>query len=101
MLTRNCPIKNEVGCKSCNKLLIDRTGRKIIVDCHDDYVQLLNPEMLYLADRLSEFKNISYITLMFHEETADMVSSIIKQYHNRMKSPLERYTRGLYYRGVT
>ena len=101
MLTRNCPIKNEVGCKNCNKLLIDRTGRKIIVDCHDDYVQLLNPEMLYLADRLSEFKNISYITLMFHEETADMVSSIIKQYHNRMKSPLERYTRGLYYRGVT
>lgn len=100
MLTRNCPIKNEVGCKNCNKVLTDRTGRKVVVDCNEDYVQLLNPEILYLADRLSEFKNISYITLMFHEENADKVCDVINQYVQRLKCSLKTYTRGLYYRGI-
>ncbi|NLK70815.1 MAG: U32 family peptidase [Clostridiales bacterium] len=100
MLTRICPIKNEVGCRNCKKTLTDRTGRKIIVDCYDDYVQLLNPEILYLADKIYDFKNISFIKLIFHEETADEVRNVINQYINHKKCPFDRYTRGLYNRGI-
>ena len=44
MLTRNCPIKNEVGCGKCTKKLIDRTGRELPVVCSKEYVEVLNSD---------------------------------------------------------
>lgn len=46
MLTRNCPIKNEVGCAQCSGSITDRTGRKFPIVCAKEYVEILNPNTL-------------------------------------------------------
>ncbi len=33
MLTANCPIRNDMGCKNCKGKLFDRTGREFPVRC--------------------------------------------------------------------
>ena len=35
MLTRNCPVKNETGCKNCKKSVFDRTGRENRIVCYN------------------------------------------------------------------
>lgn len=95
MLTRNCPINNEVGCKNCTGFLIDRTSRKLPVSCSNDYVEILNSDILYMADRLNEFSGISFTAVLLHDENAEQTKSAISG-----KKPAETITRGLYYRGV-
>lgn len=95
MLTRNCPINNEVGCKNCTGYLIDRTARKLPVACSNDYVEILNPDILYMADRISEFSNISFTAVLLHDENAKQTKSAV----SGKKTP-GNITRGLYYRGV-
>ena len=56
MLTKNCPIKNEVGCEKCKKIIFDRTGRANKIVCHGNYTEILNAQALYLADRLEDLK---------------------------------------------
>ncbi|MDR1674122.1 MAG: U32 family peptidase, partial [Oscillospiraceae bacterium] len=46
MLMRNCP-KNRV-CKTCDRVLTDRTGRSCPLECEHGYTQLFNPDILYL-----------------------------------------------------
>lgn len=100
MLTKNCPVKNETGCVKCRKTLIDRTGRECKIECHDkDYVEILNSQRLYLADRLSEIRNTGFMTLYFTDETAKSVSEIINSYRTG-SGKQENITRGLCYRGV-
>jgi putative protease len=99
MLMRNCPIKNEIGCKKCKKKISDRTGRSFTAVCHGNYTELLNSQCLYMADRLSEIKNVSFITLYFTSESKAQAEDIIKWYSNG-KKPDSDITRGLYYRGV-
>lgn len=95
MLTRNCPINNEVGCKNCTGYLIDRTARKLPVACSNDYVEILNSDILYMADRISEFSNISFTAVLLHDENAEQTKSAV----SGKKTP-GNITRGLYYRGV-
>ncbi|MBE6845163.1 MAG: U32 family peptidase [Ruminococcus sp.] len=99
MLTRNCPIKNETGCKNCRNILFDRKGCENRVVCYGDYVEILNSQCLYMADRLEEIKNVSFITLYFTNETAEKTASIINEYKTAPKKQ-ENITRGLYYRGI-
>ena len=73
MLTKNCPIKNEVGCEKCKKIIFDRTGRANKIVCHGNYTEILNAQALYLADRLEDLKNISFITLYFTDEGPDEI----------------------------
>ena len=101
MLCVNCPIKASVGCKDCKGCLTDRTGRRFKVRCNKkyDYYELLNSDVLYLADKLSEFRNISFHTLCFDDETTDEINNIINAYKNNL--PCEgAFTRGLYFRGI-
>ncbi|MCM1507562.1 MAG: DUF3656 domain-containing protein [Ruminococcus flavefaciens] len=95
MLTRNCPIKNEIGCKKCSGHITDRTGREFPVMCSPDYTEILNPDCLYMIDRLESFKNISFAVVMLHNENAGQVKEILS-----VKKPSGNITRGLYYRGV-
>ena len=97
MLTKNCPIKNEVGCEKCKKIIFDRTGRANKIVCHGNYTEILNAQALYLADRLEDLKNISFITLYFTDEGPDEIKKIIDEYRFGSK---DNITRGLYYRGV-
>lgn len=96
MLTRNCPIKNEVGCGKCRRTLTDRTGRELPVVCSKEYVEILNPDVLYMYDRLAEFSGrigFGYIALSSeNEEQTKRIPAGFK--------PSENITRGLYYRGI-
>lgn len=99
MLTRNCPIKNEISCKKCKGIITDRKGCDNKVICHNDFVEILNSQCLYLADRKDEIKNVSFITLYFTDESAKDISAIMKEYKFTPKKH-ENITRGLYYRGI-
>ncbi len=95
MLTRNCPIRNEIGCKQCTGCIIDRTARKFPVACSGDYVEILNPDILYMTDRTGEFSNISFTAVLLHDENAEQTKSAVSG-----EKPTGNITRGLYYRGV-
>lgn len=99
MLMRNCPIKAEIGCASCERKIKDRTGREMPVRCSGDYIEILNSEVLYLADRMREIPLCDFITLIFREESSEKVVDIIESYKNGTKNN-GQVTRGLYYRGV-
>lgn len=99
MLAVNCPIKNETGCKNCKKLLSDRTGRKFPVVCRKQYTEILNSQILYLADKLDKFKNLSFMTLYFTTETPSEIRKTIRDYRNGGDKK-ENITRGLFFRGV-
>ena len=95
MLTRICPIKNEIGCKNCTGSLIDRTSRKLPVACSKDYVEILNSDILCMADRADKFKNTAFLALLLHNEDKNGTIAAIQG-----KKPADSVTRGLYYRGV-
>lgn len=101
MISRNCPVKNRIGCDKCEKngKLTDRKGYKFKINCSPyPCVELLNPLPLYLGDRLNEIKT-DFIHFYFTDETRDRVEEIISLYETGEKYD-NKYTRGLYYRGV-
>lgn len=101
MLTRNCPIKNSIGCYECAKqgILTDRKGYAFEVICSKyPCVELLNTHPIYMLDRLREVRT-DFIHFYFSTETADEVSHIIDLYEKGGK-PDFKYTRGLYQRGT-
>lgn len=103
MLTANCPIKNDVGCKNCRGKLFDRTGREFPVRCPKgrECAEILNSDILYLADKLSDFNNADYMELHFFEESADRINEVVRAYKTGGKGAKpENATNGLYYRGV-
>ncbi len=101
MLTVNCPVRNSVGCERCTGKLWDRTGREFPVKCskNQGYVEILNSEVLYLADKLQDF-NVDFVQLDFYDEKPEQVREIINMYQNGDKPKTDKLTRGLYYRGV-
>lgn len=102
MLTRNCPIANsESGCLSCKtpKSITDRKGVKFPVMCNFGCSEILNSVPLYLADRLHETKNIDFIVLRFSVENSVETEEKLHCFLKKQKSD-EKFTRGLYYRGV-
>ena len=95
MLTRNCPIRNEVGCQKCTGHLIDRTGRTLPVACSKEYVEVLNSDVLYMGDRLSELPRADFGLVMLTDEDAQQTVYAVSG-----KKPGGNITRGLYYRGI-
>ncbi len=102
MLTVNCPIKQAVGCAKCTHAVWDRTGRELAVKCSkkNGYVEILNSDLLYTADKLGEFRSAQFIQLDFYHENDGQVAKVISQFKSRANSGLEKITRGLYFRGV-
>ena len=96
MLTRNCPIKNEVGCGKCKRKLTDRTGRELPVVCSKDHTEILNPDRLYMLDRTEELRGISYGVIYLSDEDTDGTLAALSG-----RKPQGNITRGLYYRGIT
>lgn len=95
MLTRNCPIKNEVGCKNCTGSLTDRTGRKLPVACSVGYVEILNCDTLFMGDRLDEMRNIAFGLILLSDEDGHETRRLLSGI-----KPQGNITRGLYYRGL-
>ena len=100
MLCVNCPIKQASGCNGCEKVLTDRTSRTFDIKCNHDYIEILNSDTLYMADRLDEIRGASFITLKFNNETSSQVFAIINKYKTMEPAPKSNFTRGLYYRGI-
>ncbi|MBR3921317.1 MAG: DUF3656 domain-containing protein, partial [Oscillospiraceae bacterium] len=99
MLTRNCPIKSQVGCKNCRKILTDRKGERFPVYCYGDYAEVLNCNILYLGDKKDEIKGVDFITMLFYDESAEEINNAVNDFINE-KNPPDDFTRGLYMRGV-
>ena len=101
MLTRNCPVQNNIGCEKCRKngSLTDRKGMVFPVVCSPyPCVEILNSVPLYMADRMHEIKT-DFIHFYFTNESKEEIEKIAALYKNRSKADFD-YTRGLYYRGV-
>ncbi|MDF2568038.1 MAG: family peptidase [Oscillospiraceae bacterium] len=101
MLTRNCPIKNQKSCLDCAKqsALVDRRGSVFRVACAEGYSEVLNSEVLYMADRLEELSMFDFMTLYFTVESKAECQRVIENYVNGYRKP-QHFTRGLLYRGV-
>lgn len=99
MLTRNCPIKNHLGCAECTGRLTDRKGFEFAVKCNKyPCVEILNPVPIYMGDRQDEI-HTDFIHLYFTDESRAQVEKIIDMF--KTGSAYEgKYTRGLTYRGV-
>ncbi len=101
MITRNCPLKNGVGCTSCENggELIDRKDTRFKVRCRNGCSELLNSRPIWIADRKSEMTGLDFEVLYFTDEDADRVDEVLTAYEEG-KAPDCEYTRGLYFRGV-
>ncbi|MEE1074115.1 MAG: U32 family peptidase, partial [Acutalibacteraceae bacterium] len=101
MLFKNCPLKNGISCKECDKkgVITDRLGVEFPVRCRMGYSELLNSVPIWLADRKAELKGFDFSVLYFTRESKERVSEVISAYTNGSK-PDTKHTRGLYYRGT-
>jgi len=102
MITRNCPVKLEKDCASCNGMtkMYDRLGNGFLVGCGGTkkMTEVFNHVPLYLADRLPELAGVSFVTLYFTAETQQECARLIYEYQHGGKR--ENITRGLYYRNI-
>lgn len=99
MLTRNCPIKNHLGCSRCTGKLTDRKGFEFKVNCSPyPCVEVLNPVPVYMGDRQKEIKT-DFIHFYFTDESKNQVEQIINLFKTGGQFD-GKYTRGLTYRGV-
>ena len=101
MLTRNCPVKNRIGCEKCKKhgTLTDRKGYEFAVKCSTyPCVEVYNPLPIYLGDKMDDI-GADFIHFYFTDETKNDVTHLANMYKNHDKMT-DKYTRGLYYRGV-
>ena len=102
MLTRNCPQKNGKSCAECRRSgkLTDRRGIDFPIDCRSGCSEILNSVPVYMADRLSEIRNMDFMLLYFTDENKEKTSLVIHDYIKGSKKPHGEFTRGLLYRGV-
>lgn len=100
MLTRSCPI-NRGNCKECRHKITDRKHEEFPVFCRAGYSEIFNSRPLYLADRMKEFSSLDFAVLSFCDESEGEISEIIAEYSDISSAvPPEKYTRGLYEKGV-
>lgn len=79
MLTRNCPVKNGVGCRNKEKgcYITDRKNEVFPVLCRNGYSEILNSRPTNLADSISEI-SADFGYLYFTNERPDEVQRVIK-----------------------
>lgn len=100
MLLKTCPMKNQLDCSTCTKLLTDRKGKSFPLFCNNKKsTELLNCNPLYMGDRMSELDAFTYKTFYFTTETKSECEKVFEDYSNALTPPAE-FTRGLYYRSI-
>lgn len=97
MMTRNCPIGD---CSRCKGFITDRTKRNFPIKCEKrrGYTEVLNSDVLWLGDKLSEL-NADFVTLKFYDETTEQAAKITEMFLKGEKTE-GKFTRGLYFRGI-
>ncbi len=101
MVTRNCPVKNEITCKECNNnsALTDRKGISFPVRCKEGCSFIFNSVPLSLLDKTDEITNVDYDLLYFTAENSQEVEEVLKAYKNKT-NPVKDFTRGGFFRKV-
>jgi len=102
MTFRACPVKSESGCADCDghQKLVDRMGVEMTVLCKDKkYSRLLNPQPIYMGDKLPQFKNAAFTVAYFTDESKRECEGITKLIKSKggFKG---KFTRGLYYKEI-
>ena len=73
MLMRCCPLGGAKDCARCPHVLADRTGRVLPILCGGQPdahgAQVLNADVLFLADRLPELAGFDFLSLSFTTES--------------------------------
>ena len=100
MITRRCPIKNGKPCNkgNCGRTVTDRKGNELRVICSENTAEILNSDVLYLADKLDSFSGADFAVLKFTVE--QNIDEIISAYINSEPTKNKGFTRGLYFRGI-
>ncbi len=101
MLFKNCPIKNGIDCRGCDKnnTITDRKGIEFPVRCRMGYSELLNSVPVWVLDKKPQMKNLDFEILYFTKEEKDRVEIIISAAKQGYKADC-KYTRGLFFRGT-
>ncbi|MBQ7045301.1 MAG: U32 family peptidase [Clostridia bacterium] len=101
MIFKNCPVKQNTGCKECGRgsFITDRKGEKFALLCRFGYTELYNCAPLYSADRAAEFDEFDFKVLYFTNEDKLKTEKIINMYQKGLNADF-KYTRGLYKKGV-
>ena len=102
MMTRNCPVKSSgVNCKTCKKTtkLQDRKGEEFALFCDAEVVEILNCVPLLLPREINNTNstdiNIFHFTVENSVENKEKIIEKLSEKRN-----FERFTHGLYLRGV-
>lgn len=100
MITRRCPLKNGKPCNKnyCKRSLEDRKGNKLNVICSENTSEILNSNVLYLADKMNFFDKATFAVLKYTVESS--VDEIVSAYINSEPCENNNFTRGLYFRGI-
>lgn len=102
MLTENCLIRNNGGCR-CDlpNFLNDRTGASFpLLPAFGHRTELQNSKVLWLADKPQWRRaGLRYARLRFTTETPELCVEVFQSYL-RQDPPQGEFTRGLYERGV-
>ena len=99
MLTRNCPVQAQVGCRNCRHALTDRKGAVLYTDCtryaeSPDYAEIFNSAAVWLADRPRGYRSTAYALLAMTDESPERVRAVVSAYlHGTECAQPERFTR--------
>ncbi|MBQ9920475.1 MAG: U32 family peptidase [Clostridia bacterium] len=102
MITRNCPVKNGVGCKEKSNgrcTLTDRKKQSFPVICENGFSTVLNCKITDVSDSIFKINadfGFLHFTLEGPEEAFNVATSFLKGKHNNGAD----YTRGLFKSGV-
>lgn len=96
MVTKNCPLKNGAGCKSCNHILTDRKNKSFYVKCGLGYSEILNGNTTHIGT----LPNCDIVLLSFYNETSLEVENVINQFKTGRFEIGENHTKALYKNGV-
>ena len=101
MLTRNCPVKNGVGCaaKKDYCTITDRKKQTFPVICSNGFSEILNCKITDVSDSMDRiFADGGY--LYFTIESPENTNKVIQEFLNNQSRKGEDYTRGLLKSGV-
>ena len=115
MITENCLVQNETGCRLCEygaavpeqapcrkpNFLQDRTGAEFpLLPAYGHRTEIQNSLPVWLADK-PEWKRcaLAFARLRFTTETPAECAAVYRAYQSGAPAP-GAFTRGLYYRGV-
>ena len=107
-ITENCPAGNAGDCRGKKQLcrhgacLRDRTGARFpLLPAFGCRCEIQNSRPLYLADR-EDWKNLGlrYARLRFTDESPQACAEVFRAYAQGGGAPPERFTRGLFDKGV-